>query len=336
MDLTRSGRVLLVASIAALALAGCQDRRTGLVDPQMQAGKACPPGQVDKGCSIDPPPPPPVNYQLPAVFLDRMVSPLRVDRTPWGWLLLTDSQLRMVLRVDPVSLQPIQGIETNGKPLGVAGMGGAIYVGDVSNRTVAVYGADGGNFRKTFGPGAVEYPADMAADPAQSLLFVLDGKRREVRVFDASGSLVRTISGPGTLADQLTAPTALGLDPARQWVMVSDYGQDGGYASLKIFGYDGTLVRAISGQGKCGMLGCSGGFSRPQGASVDAAGRLYMPDALLAQVFVFDPATWAITSVLGGNGAFSVPTDVTVDAAGDLFVVCNWSGEMKVLRGVAP
>lgn len=328
-------RPLATITLTTLAVLSCSDERPDVVDPHVQAAKACPPGQVGKSCEPELPPTPPPDPQLPGVFVEGMASPIRLDHTPLGWLLVTDSRLRMVLRIDPVTLQPYQGFGTRGKPLGVTALGTSIYVGNPDQRTVDVYAADGGRMTSSFGPGAVDHAADLAADTAARLIFALDGGRREVRVFDRHGTPLRTISGPGTLPEQLENPTALGLDPTRQWVLVSDYGSaDGGYASLKVFGYDGTFVTSVSGRGSCGMLGCSGGFSRPQGAAVDARGRVYLPDALLSEVLVFDPATWQITQRLGGRSTLRVPTDVVFDARGDLFVASSRNQEVYVIRGI--
>lgn len=330
---TRIG-VVAACLLSVFALA-CGDERSVLLLELQAARTACPPGHVKRDLCGPEPPPPPGDPQLPGVFLEGMVSPLRLDWTPQDWLLVTDSRLRMVLRIDPVSLQPFAGFRTHGKPLGVTALGPSIYVGNADDRTIDVYAADGGDRTSTFGQGRVDYPADLAADHTQGLIFALDGGRREVRVFNAEGTFLNTISGPGTLDEQLLNPTAVGLDPVRQWVMVSDYGSaDGGIASLKIFAYDGSLVHRISGEGDCGFMGCFNGFSRPQGAGVDAAGLIYMPDALLGEIWVFDPDTWTRTAVLGGQGFLRLPTDVVVDGVGDLFIASNLTHDVQVIRGV--
>ncbi len=331
----RTWKYITLSGLFAVLAVAC-DQWPEPLDPQPQAAKsACPPGQAKKGCATDPPTEPPADLHLPPVVLDQMISPLRMGHTPMGWILLTDSRLQMVLRIDPGTLAPIEGFETSGRPLGVTGLGESIFVGNATDQTIDVYSAAGGGFTTTFGPGTVHYPADLEADFNMNLIFALDGGRRDVRVFDEQGQLVSVISGPGTADDRLENPTALGLDPVRQWVMVSDYGSlNGGIASLKIFGYDGTFLTRVSGEGSCGMLGCSGGFSRPQGAEVDAAGLVYLPDALLAQVLVFDPATWDQTDTYGTRGFLRVPTDVRVDDLGDLFVASNRTRDVKVFRGV--
>ena len=334
MKLPGFRRGLAFMGLAATLTVACQDPRTSVVDPVLQAARACPPGQSKKGCDVDPPPPPVVDPQLPAVFVAGMVSPIRLDHTPLDWLLVSDSRLGMVLRIDPATLQPFQGFETQGKPLGVTALGTSIYVGNADDRTIDVYAANGGTMSSSFGHGVVEYPTDLAADTALGLIFALDGGRREVRVFDDQGTLTKVISSAGTLPDQLLNPVAVAIDPVRSWVLVSDYGSaDGGYASLKVFGYDGTYVTSLSGQGRCGSLGCSGGFSRPQGAAVDALGMIYLPDALLSAVLVVDPSTWKITQTLGGRSTLRVPTDVVFDAVGDLFIASSRNQEVFAIRG---
>ena len=81
------------------------------------------------------------------------------------------------------------------------------------------------------------------------------------------------------------------------------------------------------------MLGCSGGFSRPQGAAVDGAGRIFLPDALLSQVFVYDPVSGDRVGTFGERGFLRVPTDVVLDAAGDLFIASSRTREVQAIRG---
>lgn len=334
---SRAPRCLIhLAVIATLGVLSCTDERPDVVDPHVAQARACPPGQVKKGCDPDVPPTNPPDVQLPAVFVEQMASPIRLDRTPLGWLLLSDSRLRMVLRIDPVTLQPFQGFETRGKPLGVTALGTSIYVGNPDERTIDVYDADGGAMTSSFGRGAVEYAADLEADTTAGLIFALDGLDRQVKVFDAFGTPVRTISAPGPDPGQLENPTAIGIDPVRGWVIVSDYGSADatGGATLEIFGYDGTFVTSVSGKGRCGLVGCSGGFSRPQGAAVDAQGLVYLPDALLSEVIIYDPATWQIAQKLGGRTTLRVPTDAVFDANGDLFIASSRNQEVYVFRGV--
>ena len=194
--------------------AGCVDdsRRDLMTESTLLAKKDCPPGADKKGLCEEPPPPPPppptgtVEPDLPGVSTDVMHTPMRISGTPEGRMLVADPKARMILRVDPSYLLPDQGFEARGKPLSVALLGDAIFVGNSEDRQIDVYDAIGGGYRTSFGAGRAERPADIVADTGLALLFVLDSKAKQVTVFEADGTMVRTISAPGSGAGQLASP----------------------------------------------------------------------------------------------------------------------------------
>jgi DNA-binding beta-propeller fold protein YncE len=261
-------------------------------------------------------------------------SPLRLALTSGGQVLVTDSRLDLVVEIDPTSQTPARGIAVSGQALGVVALGDRIFVGNGTRRTVEIFSTTTGSATGTFGAGAVEYPIDLAADDGQGLVFVLDGRAREVRVFDELGGLQRVISSPGSGPEQLATPMGIAVNGARNELLVSDWGVDGGAASIKIFDYDGRHVDQIPGEVSCGMS-CPGGFSRPQGLAVDDRGRIYVADALLGTVLVFDRATKELTGEIGGRPELRVPTDVLITKNGDVLVVSNRSASVKVYPGVA-
>lgn len=321
--------LLAMLMFAAIPLAGCVE---DVATPEAALKR-------DKRPPPPPPPPPapdPVDPTLPGFFLDGMASPVRAFGTPEGRLLVTDAKHKMVLRVDPVSLRPDQALRVGGKPLGVAHLGQRIYVGNADRATVEIYAAQGGDLIGDVGRGMVTYPSDIAVDPLRGLVFVVDGVERMVKVFDSAGLLVRYIAGPGTAADQLVTPIGIVVDTARQQILVSDYGAPPEVkASVKIFDYDGTYVDLISGAGKCGMLGCTGGFSRPQGLAITPGGQIYLADAMLSQVLVFDRATKALVRTIGGYPTLHVPAGVVITARGDLFVVSTATASVVAFLGGA-
>jgi hypothetical protein len=222
----------------------------------------------------------------------------------------------------------------------VALLGDAIFVGNSEDRQIDVYDAIGGGYRTSIGAGLVERPADIVADTGLALLFVLDSKLKQVTVFEEDGTVVNTISAPGSGTGQLASPVALGLDPVRGELLVSDYGEaEGNAAAVKIFNYDGTYVGLVDGEGNCNFMGCSGGFSRPQGVYAHGD-NLFISDGLLATVEVFSRLTTAKVATLGGRNAgypeLRFPTDVYVNAVGDVFVASYQSGSVDVFTGGAP
>jgi DNA-binding beta-propeller fold protein YncE len=180
-------------------------------------------------------------------------------------------------------------------------------------------------------------PTDLAVDERERLVFVLDAGAMDVKVFTYQGRLQQVFSGPGAGPGLLLNPTGIAVDPLRGEILVSEFGDsDGGDAAIEIFDYAGNAVDQISGAGRCGFFGCSGGFSRPQGVAVDAAGQIYLADMLLAQVLIFDRATKKIVNTLGGRDAgppeLRVPLDVALGAGGDVFVTSNRTGSVEVFR----
>ena len=347
MKQASTGHRVFFVLLAAVIMGACADDRRGdHVTDTALFKQDCPPGAQKKGECPEPPPPPPppppggtVEPELPAISPDNIHTPMRMAGTPEGRMLVADPQGRMILRVDPAYVLPDQGFEARGKPLSVALLGDAIFVGNSEDRRIDVYDAIGGGYRSSFGAGLIERPADLVADTGLALLFVLDTKTREITVFEPDGTVLRTISGPGSSDNQLLSPTALGLDRVRGEVLVSDYGPQAGPATVKIFTYDGAYVGLIDGTGSCGMLGCSGGFSRPQGIFV-RGDQLFFTDGLLASVEVYDRTNLNPVASLGGRNAgypeLRLPTDVFVSDGGDVFAASYQSGSVEVFPGGAP
>jgi DNA-binding beta-propeller fold protein YncE len=262
-----------------------------------------------------------------------MRSPIRLASAPGGKLLVSDSRWHVVLRVDEESRTADQAFLVDGKPLAVGMRGDQIFVGNATTNTVDVFGASGG-FSYSFGDGAAPYPTDLAIDDALGLVFVVAGGTRDVKVFSLSGELQGTITGSG--GARLQSPTGIAVDEGRREVLVSDYGAVGGHASVKIFDYDGSLVGEITGGTDCGVTGCSGGFSRPQGLAVDGTGLIYLADALLGQVLVLDRASGEAVAMLGAHasdgGDLRLPMDVVLGGRGEPYVASNGTASVEVVR----
>jgi len=313
----------LAASALALLLA-CDDGLEPVTPPKPEP----PP--------VTTPPPTGPDPSLPAFLLDHIASPVRAVATGTGRLLVADSRLRMVVRVDPASLQPDQGLRIAGKPSAVAILDQRIYVGNPDRQTVEIYRAQGGGSAGSFGSGAVAYPSDIAVDPGRGLVFVVDGRSQQVRVFTATGALVQVIGAPGPGTNQFLAPIGIAVDTARQEVLVSDYGAPPTVkAAVKIFRYDGSYVDQISGAGRCAGSGCSGGFSRPQGLAVSRLGKIFLADALLGQILVYDRAAKTLDRVLGGYPTLYVPVDVVIGKNDDVFVVSKLTARVVLFPAAA-
>jgi DNA-binding beta-propeller fold protein YncE len=276
-----------------------------------------------------------VEPSLPGVFITGLQSPLRMVSVP-GAVLATDSKLGMVLQIDPGSMDYSRGIRIRGKPLAIGYFGNSIYVGNAARQTIEVYNGNGGSFVHNFGHGAVLYPSDMAVDRERGVIYVVDGGRKHIKVFDYEGQVLGTISGPGSGADQLGNPIGIAIDQSRGEILLSDYGAFDGdsHASIKIFTLDGAYRDEISGEGSC--VGCAGGFSRPQGLAIGQDGRIYVADAIQGSVLVFDRESGQYVKAIESDGYLRLPTDVTVGVDGDLFIANNVGRTFRLVpRGTA-
>lgn len=269
----------------------------------------------------------------------------RLTLTPAGEVLVSDYRNRRILVLDAATLAPAEEIAIDGRPLGVAWIGGRLYVGNDTTSSVEVYERDGkGRWKARRGlaprKGTAPRPTDIAGDPARGLVFVSSVEKQAVLVFDARGRPLREIGGPGVLR----IPTGVAIDPVAGRVLVSDMGDPRGGifggpevpASIQIFDYEGAWLGSISG----GAAAPGFRFSRPQGLAVDGAGRIYLADSFLGQVLVFDGASHAGLSVIGSKGPapgqLLHPLDVGIDPATlDVLVTSRMTGRVEVFDGGA-
>lgn len=259
-------------------------------------------------------------------------SPIRLTFGGGSNLLVSDYLGNSIVIVNSDTLRPKSTITVAGRPLGIAWAGGKFIVGNETTATVEVYGRSGRLLYNLGEAGQVRQPSDMDVDPTMDRVFVIDAYDRDVKIFDLAGPFIGTM-GDGILSN----PTGLAVDAGQGRVYVSDYGDL--YASypakIVVFDYSGNSILEISGG--------TGGFSRPQGIGLDDSGHLYLVDAFIGKVLIFDAATGDKLGTLGefgsGPGQLQLPLDAVYDgAASALFVTNNRPGRIEVFQtgGVSP
>lgn len=271
-----------------------------------------------------------------------LVSPVRVALAPNGELLVTDSKLRKVLRLDAETLRVRQEIDVDGRPLAIGAYGNRIFVGNRTTRSIEVR-ADSGRLLGALGGGAVDlgHPTDLAIDSLAGLLFAVDGEAGEVRVFDLDASVlgqaVGVIGSKGTVSATFQNPTGICVDPIAQEVFVADYGRltSSPKARVLVFDYDGTFEELV-----WGWDGSSTPpFSRPQGLALGTQpGHLLVVDSWRGMVVVMNRADDTEVATVGvygrAPGELLLPMDALVLGTGaDLVVLSNRTGRIEVFPG---
>lgn len=234
---------------------------------------------------------------------NQISTPVRIALTDDHRLLASDYQAQTLLLFDSQTLTINRSLAVNGYPLAVGMHQGKIFVGNETKQCVEVYSSGTGEklFDLGDGPGSIPVPNDLAIDTKYGRVFVVDSTAKRIAVFSVDGPLLYTITDPS-----LIRPTALALDESGAQLYVSDFGSRDFAPGVLVFNYDGSYVRRIT-----------GAFSRPQGLAMDGSGHLFLADALLGQVLVFDRASGQEMQRLGSLGTYSGPHKLPLDVVFD-------------------
>jgi DNA-binding beta-propeller fold protein YncE len=263
-------------------------------------------------------------------------SPNRIALLPSGQLAVSDHRLKGVAIWHPRRAKMFRLVDVPGRAMGLAAGWGRLFVGNAMTASVDVFTPSGQlRYLLGSGDGQVGRPSDIAVDIDEGLVFVSDSKGSQVLVFDYRGPLANTIPSPGQVP--LFKPTGVAVDPARQEVLVSDYGTAGWFSSkayLKIYDYAGNHRATLHGS----RVDPEFRFSRPQGIAVNGQGLIYLVDSLRGQVLVFDRDTLQGVEVIGElgrlHGQLKLPLDAAINLrTGDLYVSDNHNARIEVFAG---
>lgn len=214
----------------------------------------------------------------------KFLSPVGVAGSPDGRLFVVDSILKKVFILDgegrikgELEGDP-QGL---GRPAGVAVSDRRVYVSDVQNHRIAIYGLEG-VFLKSFGrrgrqPGELNFPTYLWYDRAAGRLWVCDSGNFRVQWFDSDGKALGSLGENGNRPGYLARPRGLALD--------SDghaYVADAAFDAFQLFDEKAKLLLFV-GQAGDGP----GEFNMPGGLFIDERDRVYAADTQNGRVQVF-------------------------------------------------
>lgn len=224
-----------------------------------------------------------------------------------GKIYLTDTVAAEVLIIDlpGKKMSRLSGNKTVGKlkkPIGITvDDDGNIYVADTNRMEVLQYGPDG-TFVRALGKSLDIRPTDIESEG--EYLYLLDSGQSRILVLDRkSGELIRAIGQEGPDITRLSVPIGMagdskgGLYATNFNGRVIAYDRDGHF--LKGFGKLGTAF---------------GDFGRPRGIAADRDGLVYIVDAAMQHVLVFNDQ-FRILMFFGGPGttaSLNVPAGIAV------------------------
>ena len=258
----------------------------------------------------------------PVIVPGPLGSPMRLAIWDRKTLLVTDYRDQAVYLINNTRLGvPRRLLHVAGHPVAVARTGGLILVGNETLGRIDVFTQKGRRLRPITAAEPMQI-SDLAVDERSGRVYAVDIRAKEVKVFNLRGRRAATFGGFGALTD----PRGVALDPLTGEILVSDYGDPrvGVAASIEIFDHQGQYLRSLHGN-----------FSRPQGLAV-GGGKVFLVDALLGRVLVYDQASGAWQDSLGSYGSepgqLLLPMDVVLDGAGKtLYVTDNRNGRVTPL-----
>ncbi len=163
-----------------------------------------------------------------------------------------------------------------------------------------------------------KFPGGLTVDAA-GRVYVTDSQEAKVYLFGADEKPLKSFG-----AGQLSRPTGLAVDSARQRLYVVDTGAH----RVAVFDPEGGFLGTIGERG-----GEPGQFNFPADAEVDAAGNLYVLDALNARVQVFDPAGRFLRS-FGERGtalgSFRIAKAIAVSPSGHVYVTDSMANRFVI------
>jgi len=267
--------------------------------------------------------------------LSGLDNPSRIAVTS-AEILVSDSRAERIVRFDLAGNELGAWSEPAG-PVGIAAaLDGRLFVSRRDDGRVGIY--DSSFVLQGFlGEGAVAFaqPTALAADPVSGRIYVVDSGADRVYAFDSAGALVLMFGIRGSGFGQFKYPSAIALDAVNNRILIADQDNfrvqafDASGIFLSSFGYRIKYLRDGSREGW---------FQRTAGLAVDDAGRIYVADAHMGTVRVFDPLGAEVGKVVeygSAPGQLQTPCDVVIDSLGRVLVANSNVGTVEMYDAVS-
>jgi len=262
--------------------------------------------------------PPSVSYLR--YYKEGFHAPARIAVDGSSNVYTTDPGTGSILVMDPHG-QLISSWKGFDLPLSVAvDDAGRIYVGEQGLGQVSVFDAEHTLlFQLGQGPAEFLLPNDIAIDPTDGEVFVCDSSAHEIKIYDGSGTFLRSFGGQGNAAGKFDFPVGIYLNDEGE-VFVADQNNN----RVQVLDQDGTFLTCF---------GKSEAFGRIQGITGDAEGRLYVTDAFQGYIQVFDDQGIFLTTLSSFGtkpGQVQTPMGIAIDMNNRLFVASTNNARLEV------
>ncbi len=211
----------------------------------------------------------------------RFVNPIGITQGARDELLVTDSELRSVFRLDKKG-NPVGefGHDILERPTGLArdAQRGRIYVADTRAHDIKVFNDDGKLMnvigQRGEGDGEFNFPTHLAF--VADKLYVTDTLNSRIQIFNADGNFIAKFGKLGLNVGNLVRPKGVAVDSASNIYVIESL-----YDSLLVFDDKGRTLLALGGSGKE-----IGEFYLPSGVWIDSHDQVYIADMYNGRITV--------------------------------------------------
>ena len=232
-----------------------------------------------------------------------------------------DTYTSNINKYDPAA-NLISTITLGFKPVSIAvNSYGEIFAGDATSGNIYKLSSNGAS--SLFYSGSA-YPNGLSFSPSDQL-YVSDSKLGKILVISNSGTLIQSI-GQGTL----NFPTGICYDRKNDRIVVGEQGATENNLQTRVYIYalDGTLINVLGSYGNT-----DGKFYRIQGITVGRCGNIYVCDAFLGRVSVYNENGTFITKFGefgSGQGQLNVPLDVAFNSQEKVILSSMNNGSLEL------
>jgi DNA-binding beta-propeller fold protein YncE len=251
-----------------------------------------------------------------------------IDAT--GRILVSDSSRQAVFVFDTQQgslelWQNAAGLTRFKAPAGIAvGAAGEVYVADAELGMVARFDRAGKSLG-AIGKGELRRPVGLAFDIMKNELYVADTYAHEIKVFDGTGALLRTLGRRGESPGNFNYPTYLALNQDELYVV------DTMSAQVQVVDSEtGQPLRVI---GRRGLN--VGDLVRPKGVALDGDGNVYVVESYYDHLLIFSQDGEFLLPIGGTGkraGQFYLPAGVWTDDRDRIYVADMFNGRVSVFQ----
>ncbi len=231
----------------------------------------------------------------------------------------------------------LHSISGQGAPVSLAvSANGHIYIGNKKTRNVAVYDSEFTFlFKLGRGDGEFGFPSAIAIDNDTNKIYVADRIHSVVKIYDSNGTFSTSLGQPGSGDGQLHHPASIAIDQNTRELVVLDQQQRPDSFShtiingsrIQYFDLDGVFLRGYS------MFGYNvdaGNLVMPIHVAIDKVSRLYVTDARLQKVLVYDRNNTYLGLIDDVAHALRTPLGLCIGAGNRLYVSSLSAGRVEV------